>query len=94
MLKNKLQFDEENGSSRIEINIRRTNNKNLNNSFDLNERESCKNYSKENDDNFKKKQVRGRQLHTNNIYSISKNENSSIFKASETKKRSGKKSMF
>jgi len=94
MIKKKSQVYEENNSSKIEINTRNTNKKNLNNSFYLREGEKSKNFSIENNNKYNKEEIRGRQLYPNNIYTLSKKNNSSLATTCESKKRIGKKSIF
>lgn len=94
MLKKKLQSQEEQISSKNEGNIKQLSKKNLNNSFDLKEGENSKNLSAENNEKIFNKQARGRQLYPNNIYTISKKNNSSLATTCESKKRMGRKSMI
>lgn len=94
MIKKKLEYQEEMGSSKAEVCIRQISKKNLNNSVDLKEGEISKNYSIEDNSKNTNKQVRGRQLYPNNIYTYSKKNNSSLATTCESKKRMGRKSNY
>lgn len=94
MIKKKLEFQEDNGSSKAEVSIRQISKKNFNNSVDLKEGEISKNYSVEDNAKYASKQVRGRQLYPTNLYTYSKKNNSSLATTCESKKRMGKKSNF
>ncbi len=94
MIKKNLQIYEDINSSKIVVNTRQISKKNLNNSFDLKEAENSNNYSIENNNKNITKEIRGRQLYPNNIYTISKKNNSSLATTCESKKRIGKKSIL
>lgn len=93
MIKKKLEFQEDNDSSKVEVKLRQISKKNLNNSVDLKEGEISKTNYIEDNTNYINKQVRGRQLNPTNIYTYSKKNNSSLATTCESKKRMGNKSI-